>query len=138
VNIQPTKILAFAFYQVRTWFKTVSDDGFSDFKALVVVLAIEYFLLADAAGLASVLAGRLLIPTERRGLVTVVAAVVFGLGFANYRCIWKDGKWSRFKSEFDFYSVRVRVFGQIALVAAVIVSFVGVVVIGGFTRTLPK
>lgn len=134
----PTKLLAFAFYQLRELFKILRDDRFSDFKALSIILFTESCLLLDTLAVASILAGHLFVPRTTGTNIIGYVFVLVCLADINYRLLKRNDNWSRFKQEFDAYPWWGRVLGRLAVGSVVIGSFLAVLILGTFTRTLAR
>jgi len=114
----------------------MNDDGFSEFKALVVILFTEMFLLFFADALASIIIGRKLLFSTQQTNVVIAIAILLAMGRSNYWLV-EDDKWTRFKEEFDAYPVRTLVLSRIALAVLIIGSFVAALVTGSVVRKLP-
>jgi hypothetical protein len=138
MTTEVAKRFAFAFYQLRTLFKALYDDGFSDFKALVILLMIECFVMVDVGGLASILVGRLLLPTTTSMMLITYLPILLAFSIANYELLLKDQRWAKFKGEFDSYSTRTQIVGWIVVIGFIALSLGELAVIASITRTLPK
>ena len=135
--IQPARFLAFAFYQLTSLFKAMGDDGLSTFKALVVILFAEMCLVIDVDCIASIIIGRLLLPSSKQTMTVILVAILFATSSANYRWLVKNDNWARFKEEFDSYPIRKRIIGQAAIAGFVTLPFAGLLLLGSITRKLP-
>lgn len=98
------KLYAFAFFQLRSFFRAVLDDGLEDWKALVILGGAEISALMAAVSIATVATGgRIALPPEPMDLLAGLSVAV-GLMVLNYRVLLLDKRWARFEAEFRRYS----------------------------------
>ena len=60
----PSKMLAFAFWELRRILNAISDDGWADWRAMALLICTQAGLVFSVLGLGSVILGRRLIPTH--------------------------------------------------------------------------
>ena len=103
---------AFVFYLLRSSFKSVFDDGFADWKAIMVMsIASAFAAMLLLAGISISLQRRLL--PGRIPFVILFAAI--SIGVFNYYNSMSKSKWSRFEGDFQRTSTAVRVGGVLAV-----------------------
>jgi hypothetical protein len=132
--LDPRTWMAFAHWEVRTIFAAISDDGLSDWKAAVIITALELLGMAALTDALSVYLGRRLIHKSSPylylvGFLLIVLNIKGILG--------KDGRWNRLNSEFESYSAPVRLGGGWAVVLLAILTVIAFGYFGDAQRHLP-
>jgi hypothetical protein len=130
-------LLPFAYCELRAFFKAVYDDGFADFKASVFILCAQGFLVMIALGVASIAAGRKLLPRSTGGTILMAVLLFLGLEALNHFTLLTKEKVSAYEKEFSSYSTHNRVLGSVLVLAVMLIIVAGVFVIGGVVRRLP-
>ena len=126
--------MAFAFWELRTIFAAIRDDGWSDWKATLVIIALEILGIGTLPDAISVYMGHRIID-ESIPLLFIVALVVALLNIK--ALIGKNKRWNRLSGEFESYSKPIRIGGGWAVVLLVIVTIVAFGHFGEALRHLP-
>ena len=117
----PRTWIAFAFWELRTIFAAIRDDGLSEWKATVVIVVAEIFTIVGLTNAVAVYLGRRLIYGSSP-YILVVGVVV---GLANLKAVFgKNKRWNRLSAEFENYSKPVRIGGGWAVVLLIILAIV--------------
>jgi branched-subunit amino acid ABC-type transport system permease component len=110
------KMHAYAFYLLRSTFKSVWNDGWDEWKALLVISAATEFAGLTIASVISIwLQRRVLLPQSKSEFLTVWGAVGFGLVILNYYTLLFGRKSSRHEEEFKCRSKMKRICGGVAV-----------------------
>lgn len=130
----PRTWLGFMFWELRTMFAAVRNDGQSDWKATVIIVVFEILAIFGLTDAVSVSLGHRIIDKGSPFLYLVGFAIVI----ANTPAILgKHLHWDRLSAEFETYPTFVRVGGGIAVVLLVVA---GIILSGHFVvamRDLP-
>lgn len=118
------KTHAYAFYVVRIGFKAAFDDGWEDWKALLVITVAMLFAAFTVTFLLSIGFQHFLLPTSSERFLIVWGPITIGLAFTNYYALVADRKWVRFEAEFRHYSRTMLVWSGIAVWATLILFIV--------------
>ena len=119
---------------MRTIFAAISDDGLSDWKATVIITALELLGIAALTDALSVYLGRRLIHTSSPYLYLIG----FLLILLNIKgVLGKNKRWNRLTSEFEKYSAPVRIGGGWAVVLIAILTVIAAGHFGEAQRHLP-
>lgn len=109
----PRTWLAFMFWELRTIFAALYDDGLSDCKATVVIVVVEICAIVGLTNAAAVYLGRRLIDTSS----PFIFLVAFAVALVNTPAVLgKHRRWNKFSTEFESYSAPIRIGGGIAVV----------------------
>lgn len=109
----PRTWFAFAFWELRTIFAAIRDDGWSDWKATVVIIVVEILGIVALTGAASVYLGRRLIDQSSSYVYILPLALVL----LNLKAVLgKNKRWNRLSREFESYPAPIRLGGGWAVV----------------------
>ena len=114
-----TKPLAFVFWILNRMFKVIYDDGFSDVKALAVIVCSELLILMGVLCIAFLGVGYRFLPVHGALSFVMAGALSLAVTGLNYYALCYENRWIRFKAEFETYSVTTRVFSGLAITAVV-------------------
>jgi hypothetical protein len=117
-----TKLYAFAFWNIRQFFKRMYDDGYADWKALAVIGCTEILGIMAAVFMVSIAVGYKLLPSSKPVLWILGAGISLGIAGINYYMLRFENKWTRFEREFNSYSTGVRILSGIAIAAVVMAT----------------
>jgi hypothetical protein len=120
VNIFLSKVLAFAFWRLREFFRAVHDDGYSEWKAFAVICCAQICGITGLVfGIFVVLKRPVKLPAEVSpwAFAIILSSVVVA---ANHYLLRLDTSWAQFKAEFEAYSARSQMVGSVLTFAAVI------------------
>ncbi len=135
---RPSKLLAFAYWQLRRFFKfTLYDDGYSDWKAMATLCVVQLLLGLVALTLISKYVGYRLLTyegsSELPSAILITGVVVGG----NYYVLRFENRWARLEVEFESYSKLTRVLGGLAVGVAIVFALVMSVITKGVWNALP-
>jgi branched-subunit amino acid ABC-type transport system permease component len=95
------KLHAYAFYVLRSAFKTAWNDAWEEWKALLVISVATVSAGLTIASIISIcLQRRVLLPQSKAEFVTLWGVVGLSLVILNYYTLVFGRKWSRFEEEF--------------------------------------
>jgi hypothetical protein len=115
------KTYAFVFEVFRRTFKAIWNDGWQEWKALLVLsVGAGFALLAVAAIISIVVHRRILLPQSEPAFLTVWGSIGIGIVIFNYCNLMLDRKASHFEREFESLSKISRVYRCIAVWASLI------------------
>jgi hypothetical protein len=110
------KAHAFAFNVLRTTFKAAWNDGWEEWKALLVISVATLFAgLTIASTISIYLQRRVLLPQSKPEFLTLWGVVGLGLVIFNYYTLVFGRKWSQFEREFECRPKMNRVIGGVAV-----------------------
>jgi hypothetical protein len=110
------KAHAYWFYVTRSTFRTLSDDGLEDWKALLVVsVAMLFAALSGAATVSIALRHRVLLPDAKQPFMMLWGTIALSLTTINYFILVSRHKWSRFERDFQHHSKTTRLVGGVAV-----------------------
>lgn len=131
----PRTWLAFAFWELRTIFAAVRDDGWSDWKATLVIIAVEILGIGALPDAISVYMGRRIFDES----IPFLFIVAFVVAILNTKAlIGKNKRWNRLSTEFESYSRPIRIGGGWAVVLLVILTIIAFGHFGQAQRYLPR
>ena len=132
------KLHAYVFYVLRGTFKTAWNDGWEEWKALLVISVAAEFAAITIASLISIsLQRRVLLPQLKPDFLTLWGLVGFCLVILNYDTLVSGRKWSRFEEEFKCRSNMNRVLGSVAVWAGLVLLVVATEWTGSIVWRLP-
>jgi hypothetical protein len=90
------------FYKLYRFFKTISEDGFADWKAGLIIQTLQYFILFIIIGQIELISKNDVIPTGD----PTIWAVPLGIALAifNYYVFLHYKGWKAYENEFKMYS----------------------------------
>jgi hypothetical protein len=132
------RLLSFAFCQLRALFKAVSDDGWDDFKASIVLNALEIYFGFSIFNLISLILKRNLLPLTRQWELVIVIGGGVAIAVANHYWFQHRKGWVRFEAEFKAYSARKLLLGRAALFAVVLLLVIGCAELASTVAQLPR
>jgi hypothetical protein len=107
-------------------FAALYDDGLSDWKAMAIIVVVEFLLFVGLTDAAAVYLGHRLIGKGS----PFIFLVGFAIALVNTpMIIGKHRRWDKLSTEFESYSTSVRIGGGIAVVLFVVAA---VIVAGHF------
>jgi hypothetical protein len=122
------------FWELRTMFAAIRNDGQSDWKAMAIIVVFEIavmFALTDAA--AAYLGHRVIDKGS-----PIIYLVGFAIAVANTPAIvGKHRHWDKLGIEFDSYPTFIRIGGGIAVILLVLAAIFLSGHFGGIVRLLP-
>jgi hypothetical protein len=131
----PRTWLAFVFWELRSIFAVVGDRRQSEWKAILVMVAVEFFAIVGLTNAAAVYLDRRLIDKGS----PFIFLVAFAVAIANTPAVLgKHRHWDRLSTEFEGYSTLTRVVGGIVVVLLVIGSVIVAGHFGAAQRSLPR
>jgi hypothetical protein len=122
--LQPRKVLAFAFWELRRVLNAISGDGWVEWRAMSLLVCTQVGLILTVFGIASILLRRSFIPTHGMGLMlfgVFLAAVVTAI---NYYEVQHKDRWRQFEGEFDGYSTATKTIGCLVMVVLPVLTVV--------------
>jgi hypothetical protein len=134
----PLKSFSFVYWELSQLFKSIYDDGLSEWKAMATLICAEIFVIMGVYGGISLLIGHRLLGatlfvSRLFGIVVVLAIVA-----ANYAVLLSKNRWSRFEAEFVSYPRFVRVAGIIGIVGILLGIVVATLATLTAARHLPQ
>jgi len=138
MGFRAIKFLSFAFCQFRALFKAMSADGFDEFKAFVVVSALQVWLLIAVVGFLSIGFDRNLIAIFGGSGLLFASVVGTGVFVPNYFLLVRRKSWMQFEAEFEAYSISKRALGWLAMLAVMVFAIGGGFVAAVSVRGLPR
>jgi multisubunit Na+/H+ antiporter MnhB subunit len=137
--VRSTKLLAFAYWELRRFFRTfLHDDGYSDWKALAVICCAQLGGIMAAVSVISIILGHRILPASRASMYSFAIALACGVTAVNYYALRFQNKWARFEAEFEHYSARAQTLGRLAVFVAVIVIAVTTLLAAAAASHLPR
>jgi len=137
MNIPITKLLAFVFWDIRRFFKFMYDDGLAEFKALAVIVCAEILGVFATASMISVFLGYKILPTSKPLFFLLAIGLSLGVTGMNYYLFSYRRSSAQFEAEFENYSVRARLIGNLAVLAVICAIFAATLIFTGLARHLP-
>jgi hypothetical protein len=115
------KLHAYAFFELRSTFKAVWNDGWEEWKALLLTSVATLSAGLTIASVISIcLQRRVLLPQSRAEFVTLWGVVGLSVVILNYYTLVSGRKWSRFEREFECRPKMNRAIGGVAVWASLI------------------
>ena len=103
---------AYWFYSIRSTFRSLSDDGWEDWKALLVIsVAMLFASLVAVAAVSIAFQHRVLLPSAKPRFMMIWGTVSFSLTAINYYTLVYRRRWSRFEREFRHLSKTTHILG---------------------------
>jgi len=96
----PRTWMAFAYWELKTIFAAISDDGWSDWKATTILLALELLAMAALTDAVSVIRGHKLI-YRSSPFIYIVPAILILLNLK--AILGKNESWNRLSTSFENY-----------------------------------
>jgi hypothetical protein len=113
---RPPKMLAFAFWRLRAYFRATATDAYAEWMAGAVIMCSESCgILAALFGVSALLRRRPIMPVSPMFSLVVLAVFVI---VTNLYVLRLNG-WKRFEKEFETYSTQVRSIGSVSVFAVV-------------------
>ena len=107
---------AYWFYSIRSTFKGLSDDGWEDWKALLVIsVAMLFASLAVVAAVSIAFQHRVLLPGAKQRFMMLWGTVSLSLTAINYFTLVYRRRWSRFEREFRHFSKTTQTLGGVVV-----------------------
>src|ERR1039457_2542589 len=130
----PRTWLAFMFWELRTIFAAISDDGWSDWKAGVVIVVVEILTIVGLTNAAAVYLGRRLIDKGS----PFIFLVAFAVALVNTPALLsKHKRLNLLGREFKGYPVPIRIAGGFAVVLLVAAAIIVASHFGAAQRNVP-
>lgn len=130
----PRTWLAFMFWELRTIFAAIRDDGWSDWKAAVVITVVEILGVGALTDAVSVYLGRSLI--DRSNPYLYIFPLVVAL--LNTKAALGKNKRCRLSTEFESYSAPIRIGGGWTVVLLVLLTIIAAGHFAVAQRLLPR
>jgi len=112
---------AYSFYVIRSTFKSLSNDGLEDWKALLVVtVAMLFAALEGVAAVSIALQHRVLLPDAKQSFRMLWGTVALSVAAINYYTLVNRRRWSTFEREFQHRSKATRLMGGFVVWASMI------------------
>jgi archaellum biogenesis protein FlaJ (TadC family) len=122
--LQVTKPLAFVYWALRRLFRELSDDGYSDWKALAIISLVEVFLFVSAIFFISILLGQSAAAWLMHWKLYGAILISFGVVASNHYLLRFEDKWAQFEQEFNSYSRLKRALGYAVTTGVVLLALV--------------
>jgi hypothetical protein len=130
----PRTWLAFMFWELRTMFAAVRDDGQSDWKAMIIIVIFEILAMFALTDAAAVYLGRRFIDKGS----PLIYLLAFAIAVLNTPAIvGKHRHWDRLGTEFEGYPTFIRLGGAIAVVLLIAAAIFLSGHFGAAVRLLP-
>lgn len=118
------KAYYFLFYKIYSFFKFISDDGWSAWKSLIIVGGLNVFLILSVDIYFKII--------FRKGFILELPKTAFIIIFAaisiiHYYYFLHDNSWEDYEKEYEKYSKKTRIIGTWAVfifIIAVIVNLI--------------
>jgi len=120
--LQPRKVLAFAFWELRRVLNAISDDSWVEFRAMSLLVCTQMGLILNFLGIASILLKRSLIPTHGLGATLFIAFLAAAITALNYYGVQHKSRWKQFEGEFDGYSKSIKFVGCLVMIVLPILT----------------
>ena len=112
---------AYSFYVTRSTFKSLSNDGLEDWKALLVITVAMLFAALDGVAAVSIaLQHRVLLPDAKQSFRMLWVTVTASVTVINYYTLVNRRRWSTFEREFQHRSKTTRLLGGFVVWASMI------------------
>jgi hypothetical protein len=118
------KPVAFAYWGLRRLARELSDDGYSDWKALATICFVEIFLIVAAISFMSVHLGPSFVAQIMHWKLYGAILIAAGVVGSNYYLLRFKDRWAQYEPEFRSYSQIKRALGYTAVAGAVILTLV--------------
>jgi hypothetical protein len=129
---------AFVFYVLRNTFKWVWDDGWADWKALLVMsVATNFAAISVAAFISILLQHRVLLPDTKLRFVSLWGTIGVCVLTFNYYTLVSPRKWTGMGRDFLHHPKFVRIWGGVAVWASVLMCLLVAEWVGSIARKLP-
>jgi len=115
--VQPRKVLAFAFWELRRILCAISDDGWADWRAMGLLVCTQIGLVLNIFALASVISGHRLIPTHGIELTAFAVSLSVVITATNYYAVRFENRWKHFEREFERYPKLIQRLGCVVMIA---------------------
>jgi hypothetical protein len=136
--IMRSKVLAFAFWELRGILRAISDDKSVDWRAMGILICTQIAVIMSVFAIASVMLGRRIIPGSGPTLTLFGVLLSATVTAINYYAVWYEKRWKSFEREFESYSVLVRRFGGVVVIALPIMTIAGIAWLVGIVAQLPE
>jgi hypothetical protein len=120
--LQPRKILAFAFWELRRILNAISDDSWIEFRAMSLLVCTQMGLILNFLGIASILLKRSFIPTHGLEQTLLIAFLATAITALNYYGVQYKSRWKQFEGEFDGYSKSTKTAGCLVMIVLPILT----------------
>jgi hypothetical protein len=131
----PRTWLAFMFWELRTMFAAIRNDGQDDWKAMVIIVVFEIAVMFALTDGAAVYLGHRFIDNGNPFLYLAGFAILV----ANTPAIvGKHRRWDRLGTEFESYPTFIRICGGIAVVLLIAAAIFLSGHLGAALRDLPR
>lgn len=90
------------FYKLYRFFKTISEDGFADWKAGLIIQTLQYFILFIIIGQIELISKNDVIPSGDPKIWAVPLGII--LAIFNYYVFLHYRGWKAYEDEFKMYS----------------------------------
>ena len=118
------KPIAFAYWELRRRARELSDDGYSDWKALATICLVEMFLILSAISFISVHLGPSVVAQIMHWKLYGAILIAAGVVGSNYYLLRFKDRWAQYEPEFRSYSRIKRALGYTAVAGLVILALV--------------
>lgn len=118
------KPIAFAYWGLRRLARELSDDGYSDWKALAVICLVEVFLLVSAISFMSVHLGPSAVAWIMQWKLYGAILITVGVVGSNYYLLRFKEQCAQYEPEFRSYSRPKRALGYAAVAGVVLLALV--------------
>jgi amino acid transporter len=120
--LQPRKVLAFAFWELRRVLNAISDDSWLEFRAMSLLVCTQMGLILNFLGIVSILLKRSFIPTHGLGQTLFIALLAAAITALNYYGVQYKNRWKQFEGEFDGYSKSIKAIGGFIVIVLPILT----------------
>lgn len=137
--MRSTKLLAFAYWQVRRFFRASPfDEGYSDSKALAVLCIAQIVLILSVMSLLATSFGYTFLVPSRTSEVLFAVLLSSAVTAANYYALSYRNRWARFEAEFESYSALSRRVGSFVVASTLVLIVVAAVITKKGLNHLPR
>lgn len=103
------KAYYYLFYKLNSFFENVSDDGFADWKAGLIVQTLEIFVFLTVGGWYAIFTKKNILPDNPFWIVLPIA---IGLALLNYFTFLHHDRWKKYEEEFKKQPKKKRTMGS--------------------------